>query len=168
MARRAVACAALVGVLAVLPVAAQGPDPGVSPGSASTDAVCPLTLDELNELTGLRFVSTAPGPSNCTYDSDIAEDPYTLDIRVVAPDPTAVEQPEDRLLFVRILNPDGTDTSIGERPAWVSPDGVWVDIGDEVLVVQPILFLMADPPDATAFLVPVAELALARLLAEVP
>ncbi len=152
-------------VLTGTPVSAQGPS--ASPAGSAGD-MCLLSLEELNELTGLRFVSTATGPTNCTYDSDIADDLYTLDLRVVAPDPTAVEPPEDGLLVVRMQQPDGTDTTIGGWPAWVSQDGLWVDIGDDVFVVQPILFLMADPADATGFLVPVAELALSRLPVEAP
>jgi hypothetical protein len=120
-------------------------------------------MDELNELTGLQFVSQAAGDANCSYDSDPEVDLYTVDLRVEGPDPTALEVPEDGLIIVRIEYPDGRDTTVGGFPAWQSADGLWVDIGEDVFVVQPILFFAADPPAAEAFLVPVAELALTRL-----
>lgn len=165
--RRSVSILVVLSLLTV-GASARAQRPSASPGTTPARDLCLVSLEELTELTGLRFVSTAAGPSSCTYDSDIVDDLYTLDIRVAPADPTAVEPPEDSLLMVRIQNPDGTDTTVGERAAWVSPDGVWVDLGDEVLVVQPILFLMSEPVDATTFLVPLAELALSRLPVEAP
>lgn len=159
-----------VGVVMVLlmslavPVGAQSP----VPSGPADGALCLVTLDELNGLSGLRFVRTASGPLNCTYDSDPAEDLYTLDLRLVPPDDTAVAPPEDGLLIARIWYPAGQDTTIGGFPAWESPDGVWVDVGDDVLVAQPILFFMTDPPEATGFLAPLAELAVSRLPGERP
>ncbi len=142
---------------------AAGQSPGTAPGGTPTGDLCLVSLEELNELTGLRFVSTAAGPSNCTYDSDPGEAFYTLDVRIEPDDPTAVEPIEDGLLLVRFDYDDGRDTTVAGLPAWESRDGIWVDVGDEVLVVQPILFFMAEPPDPTSFLVPIAELAVSRL-----
>lgn len=144
------------------PVVAQSP----RPGGLIDAALCLVTVDELNELSGLHFVRTATGPLNCTYDSDPTEDLYTLDLRLVPPDDTAVAPPEDGLQAARIWYPEGQDTTIGDLPAWESPDGVWVDVGDDLLVIQPILFFMADPPDPSAFLGPLAELAVSRLPGE--
>ena len=87
----------------------------------------------------------AAGPANCTYDSDPAVDLYTIDLRVEGPDPTAVEPMEDGLFLVRINYPDGQDTTVGDLPAWESEQGLWVDTGDDVFVVQPILFFATDP-----------------------
>lgn len=144
------------------PVGAQSPGPS---GSAD-GALCLVTLDELNELSGLHFVRSAAGPLNCTYDSDPAEDLYTLDLRLVPPDDPAMEPPEDGLLMARIWYPEGRDTTVGDLPAWESADGIWVDVGDDVFVAQPILFFMADPPDPGEFLGPLAELAVSRLPGE--
>lgn len=148
-------------VMVSAPAAAQSP--AVSPEGRPSIGPCLVSLEELNELSGLRFVSTAAGPSNCTYDSDPAEAFYTLDLRIEPPDPTAVEPIEDGLLLVRFDYDDGHDTSVAGLPAWESHDGIWVDIGAEVLVVQPVLFFMPDPPDPTRFLGPIAELAVSRL-----
>lgn len=147
--------------IASTPVAAQGP--AASPEGPAPVDLCLVSLDELNELSGLRFVSTAAGPSNCTYDSDPAEALYTLDLRIEGPDPTATQPMEDGLLIVRIDYDDGHDTTVAGLPAWESPDGIWVDVGDDVLAIQPILFFMTDPPDPASFLAPVAELAVGRL-----
>jgi hypothetical protein len=142
--------------------AAQSPAPdGSAPGS-----LCLLTLDELTQLSGLRFVRTAAGPANCTYDGDPAEDLYTLDLRLVPPETTVSEPIEDGLLVVRSQYDDGRDTTVTGFPAWESSEGVWVDLGRDVFVAQPILFFMAEPPDATTFLVPLAELAISRLPGE--
>jgi hypothetical protein len=158
--RRAVACFGVL-LLVGAPVTAQSPSPPA--GDASAGTVCVLGLDELNGLTGLRFASMHAGPTNCTYDSDPADDLYTLDLRVVGPDPTVTEPIEDGLWLVRIDEDDGHETTVGGFPAWESPEGVWVDIGEDVFVVQPILFFMTDPPDPGTFLAAVAELALSRL-----
>ena len=105
----------------------------------------------------------AAGDHNCSYDSDPALDLYTIDVRIEGPDPTAVTPLEDGLLIHRFDYPDGRDTTVGGYPAWETEDGLWVDIGDDVLVVQPILFFATDPPSALTFLAPVAELALGHL-----
>lgn len=153
----------ILGFLLLLgaPAGAQSPAPSGVAGD-----LCLVTLDELNELSGLHFVRTAAGPLNCTYDGDPAEDLYTLDLRLVPPDDPAAAPPEDGLQMARIWFPDGHDTTIGGFPAWEGPDGLWVDVGDDLLVVQPILFFMADPPDPGDFLGPVAELAVSRLPGE--
>lgn len=157
--------AAWLGLALVLvsgaPAVAQSPDPG--PGGSPAAALCLVSLDELNELSGLRFVSTAAGPSNCTYDSDPAEALYTLDLRIEAADPTAVEPMEDGLWFVRFDFEGGHDTTVAGLPAWEADDGIWVDIGADVFVAQPILLFMSDPPDPATFLSPLAELAVSRL-----
>lgn len=152
------ACLAALGAAAA-PAVAQGPAASAPPAGV----MCLVTIDELNELTGLRFVRTATGPWNCTYDGDPAEALVTLDLRLVPPDETVSAPVEDGLLIVRTQYPDGRDLTIAGYPAWESRDGVWVDVGEGVFVAQPILFFMADPPDATAFLVPLVELALSRL-----
>lgn len=155
----------LVGVSIALGAPSAAQSPGPSPAASASGDACRVSLEELNELSGLRFVSTAGGPSNCFYDSDPAEAFYTLELRIEPPDPTAVEPPEDGLLVVRITYEDGRDTTVAGLPAWESPHGIWVDVGDDVLVVQPILSFMADPPDPRGFLAPVAELAVSRLRA---
>jgi hypothetical protein len=147
--------------MACAPAVAQSPEPGTS--GSPTAALCLVSLDELNELSGLRFVSTAAGPSNCTYDSDPAEDLFTLDLRIEAADPSAVEPMEDGLWFVRFDYEGGHDTTVAGLPAWEADDGIWVDIGDDVFVAQPILLFMSDPPDPATFLAPLAELAVSRL-----
>jgi hypothetical protein len=149
---------ALLATLGATPVDGQTPSPTTVPGP------CLLSLDELNELTGLEFVSMAAGPANCMYDSDPAVDPYAIELRIEGPDPTAVEPMEDGLFLHRINYPDGQDTTVGSFPAWESEQGLWVDVGDDVFVVQPILFFATDPPSARTFLIPVAELALPRLV----
>jgi hypothetical protein len=153
---------AVVGLLAILalaplaaPLRAQSPAPA--------GRLCLLSLDELRELTGLEFVSAASGPTNCTYDSDPALDLFTIDLRVEGPDPTAVDPPEDGLWLVRINEEGGRDVTVGGFPAWQSENGIWVDTGDDLFVVQPILFFATAPPAPEAFLASVAELALSRL-----
>jgi hypothetical protein len=151
------AAAVLVALLAFGPaVAAQSPSPAAG-------RLCLVTIDELNALTGLSFVSMAAGDSNCTYDSDPAADLYTIDIRIQPPDPTALEIPEDSLIVTRMGYSNGRDITVGGFPAWLSPEGVWVDIGLDVLAIQPILLFATDPPAAETFLPQVAELALSRL-----
>jgi hypothetical protein len=152
-------------MLAVVVLAALGAASarGQSPAPTADPGRCLLSLLELNQLTGLEFVSMAAGPGNCFYDSDPTVDLYAIEFRIEGPDPTALEPMEDGLFLHRIDYPDGRDTSVGGYPAWESEQGLWVDVGDDVFVVQPILFFATDPPPARAFLIPVAELALPRV-----
>jgi hypothetical protein len=137
-------------------------DPLPNPSPSTSDDLCLLSLEELNDITGLRFATMAAGTANCSYDSDPADDLYTIDLRVEDQDPTAQDM-GDGLILVRMQYPDGTDTVVARFPAWESPNGLWVNIGEDLFVVQPILFFATDPPSARTFLVPIAELALTRL-----
>lgn len=153
----------LVAMLCMLGVPASAQGPSAPPGSGVPDDMCLVSLAELNELSGLDFVSVAGGPTNCTYDSDPDEDLYTIDLRVELADPLAAQPLEDGLWLVRVDEEEGHEVTVGGLPAWVSPNGLWVDIGADVFVAQPILFFMTDPPDPEAFLPGVGELAVSRL-----
>jgi hypothetical protein len=136
---------------------AQSPSPEIAPAGP----LCLLGLDELNQLTGLQFVSTASGETNCTYESDLALDTFMIDLRIEDAD---LSIPDDGLALIRMVFDDGRETSVGGFPAWESAHGMWTDLGGgDVFVVQPILFFTADPPDPASFLAPVAQLAVSRL-----
>jgi hypothetical protein len=133
-----------------------------SPGAGDDPSLCVLSVDEVAESTGLPLVAMAEGPANCTYDADPAVMLATLDVRLEAPEPML--EGGDLLAWVRTDYPDaGRDLTVAGFPAWEAAQGLWVDLGDQVFVVQPILFFLDEPPDARSFLVPVGELALSRL-----
>lgn len=146
----------LATALAAGPLAAQSPSPG---------PLCVVTLQELSDLTGLRFVSMASGDANCTYDGDVAAgDVFTIDVRLEPTDPTIETGGEDDLWFTRFdFDAGGRDLTLGGFPAWEADEGLWVDLGEDVFVVQPLLFFTDDAPAAQTFLVPVGELVLSRL-----
>lgn len=142
------------------PAAAQSPAPVGGDGP-----LCVIPIAELVELTGLRFVSRAAGEANCAYDGDVsAGDVFTLDIRLEPSDPTIETGGEDDLWFTRFdFEAGGRDVTVGGFPAWEADEGLWVDLGEDVLVIQPLLFFLDAAPAAQAFLVPIAELVLSRL-----
>jgi hypothetical protein len=151
--------------LALLLAIASG---AVSAASAQSPAptadLCVLSTDELSELTGLPFVRSAAGDLNCTYDGDPSAGLVTLDLRLEPSDPLVDTGGEDDLWFTRFdYETGGRDLTIAGFPAWEADEGLWVDLGESVFVVQPILFFLPDPPDAHAFLAPIAELAIPRL-----
>jgi hypothetical protein len=156
------AVTALAMALAAHPAVAQSPSPASE--SAGPGPLCLLTADELTELTGLPIASMSSGPTNCTYDADPTVVLATIDLRLETPDPTITTGGEDDLWFTRFdYETGGRDVTVAGFPAWEADEGLWVDLGDQVFVVQPILFFADEPADAHAFMAPVAELALSRL-----
>ncbi len=134
-----------------------------SPGTeAAGPALCVLSVDEVSELVGLPLVALVEGPANCTYDADPAVMLATLDVRLEPPEPLI--QGDDLLEWIRSDYPEGgRDLTVAGFPAWEADEGLWVDLGDQVFVVQPILFFLDEPPDAGSFMVPIAELVLSGL-----
>lgn len=131
------------------------------PGTAGAP-LCVLSVEELSELVDLPLVTMVEGPANCTYDTDPAVMLATIDLRLETLDPLVPV--DDSLAWIRTdFDAGGRDLTVAGFPAWEADDGLWVDVGDWLFVVQPILFFLDDPPQAQSFLVPVAELALSRL-----
>jgi hypothetical protein len=121
----------------------------------ATGSMCLLTLDEVRDATGLPFASTAEARGACTYAVDPSTDMLALDLRL---------GPEGDLDSVRFAyDREGQDTTVGDFPAWSSADGLFVDVGDRLLVVQPVFFLSDAAPDAVPLQMAVAELAAPRV-----
>ncbi len=150
-------CATLLAIGA--PTAAQVPSAAPGPD------LCVVTLDELDTLTGLTFDRFAGGAANCAYDGGSDEAPYLLDLRLEDPGRgfQQFDEPSDRMAGYQFTIPDSQETTIGGRLAWLGADGLAVDMGGQVLVVEPILVFVTDPPDPSSFLVPLGELVVERL-----
>jgi hypothetical protein len=117
--------------------------------------MCLLTLDEVGALTDLTFTNALEQPTGCTYQSDPAGEMYALDLRILPEsDIEAV-----RYTFVR----DGMETTVAGMPAWSSADGLFIDVGERLLAIQPIFFFAEDAPDPVAVQIPIAELAVPRV-----
>ena len=86
-----------------------------------------------------------------------------IDLRLEGPDPTALVPDEDGLLIVRLWYRAGHDSTVTGLPASSKSDGLWIDVGEDVLVVQPLLMFAKDPPAAEDIVVPIAERVLERL-----
>jgi hypothetical protein len=121
--------------------------------------MCLLTLDELNEITGLTFVVSTGGETNCTYDSDTAIDPYSLDLSLETRDPT--QTAGDDLMVARLSH--GQDVTVAGFPGWENPYVLTVDVGDRLLVVRPTFFFSPSTPRPADVMVPIAEMAVGRL-----
>ena len=121
-----------------------------------------LSVDEVSELVGFPLVTMAEGSANCAYDADPAVMLATIDVRLEPPEPLL--QGGDLLEWIRSDYADGgRDLTVAGFPAWEAGEGLWVDLGDQVFVVQPILFFLDDPPDARSFMASLGELVLSRL-----
>jgi hypothetical protein len=117
--------------------------------------LCALTLEEVESVTGLDFARIHELPTACSYTSDPAADLFALDLRIRSdPDLELV-----RLTYGR----GGQDTTVAGLPAWSSDDGLFVDLGERLLVVQPVFFLSSATPDPVAIQAPLAELAAPRI-----
>jgi hypothetical protein len=137
--------------LSAASVRAQADDPA---------SMCLLTLEELNDVSGLAFVTSDEARGACTYLSDPAVDTYALDLRVDADDAAldAVRFQYDR---------GGRETSVADFPAWSSDDGLFVDLGERLFMVQPIFFMAASELDPVRVQQAVAELAVPRASAAI-
>lgn len=118
-------------------------------------SLCVLTLDEVRDATGLPFATAAEARGACTYASDPSVDMLALDLRI---------DPEGDLENVRFsYDRGGRDTTVAGFPAWSSEDGLFVDVGGRLLVVQPVFFLSDAASDPVAAQVAIAELAAPRV-----
>jgi hypothetical protein len=125
--------------------------------------VCLLSLEELNEVTGLEFVTRVGGETNCTYDSDTTvAQPYSLDLSLRGRDPTGTV--DDDLLVAR-LSP-GQDVTVAGFPAWESEYVLSVDVGDRLFVVQPTFLFSSSAPAPSEVMVAIAALAVGRMSPE--
>lgn len=136
-----------------------------SPSPAPTVDLCVVTLDELNGLTGLAFERMSSGAANCAFEGGPDDAPYLLDLHLEDPGHGFIvfDTPEDRMAGYQYTLDAAQQVDVAGRLGWLSPDTLAVDMGGQVLVLQPILVFAADPPDPATFLVPVAELAVERL-----
>lgn len=150
--------------LSVGPASAQAPSP------ATAVDLCVATPEELNGITGLSFERMASGAANCAYEGGPDDAPYLLDLSTEDPGGGFIvfESADDRMIGYQFRLPDSVSTSVSGRVAWLGPDGLAVDMGGQVLLIQPVLVFATDPPDPLSFLVPVAELAVERLPEVIP
>lgn len=140
--------------------AARLAPPATRPGRPGP--LCLLSIEELNEITGLAFGTLTGGDSNCAYDSETLDDPYTLDLGLEERDPT--QRIGDDLVTAR-LSP-GQEVTVGGFPAWQNPYMLTVDVGERLFVVRPIFLFSSSTPPPTDVMLPIAEMAIARLPAE--
>jgi hypothetical protein len=112
--------------------------------------MCLFELDELSTLVGVPFATRDAVERECVYLADPAERFLAVVIERIPPDPTALEPDPDGLLVLRWTYADGGhDLTIAGLPAWLSDDGAWVDVGEDVLAVRPMfVFDDAAPPIA--------------------
>jgi hypothetical protein len=151
------ATVASVALWAAVPAAAQD-DPDTHP-------LCLLSLDEMSALVGVPMVERSAAGLECAYTTDPAQRAIQVVLAIIPPDPTALEPAEDGLMVIRWDTPGGIDQTIGDLPAWVAPDGVWIDVGADVLAVLPLVLFDADPPPMPETAVAIAEAAMPRYLA---
>jgi hypothetical protein len=155
----ALALMALVMLVVLVPLVALSAAT-VRAQADDASSMCLLTLDELNDASGLAFVTSDEARGACSYASDPAIDMYALDLRIDTDDSTL-----DGIRFQ--YDRGGRDTTVAGFPAWSSDDGLFVDLGERLLVVQPIFFLAASELDPVAAQEAVAELAAPRASAAV-
>ena len=134
----------------------QGDLPGETFDAAGGLASCDLiTADELNTLSAMVFAPPTLDAGWCSYNAlDATNDFYSVILRLEDGD----------LESVKAAFPDGADATIAGLPAWGSSAATWVDIGDQLLVVQPLL-MGADSAevDPIAFAAAIANIAIPRL-----
>jgi hypothetical protein len=155
--------AALLGCAALLATAV--PTVAQEPSTPPTPDLCVVTLDELGAIIGLTFDRMASGSSNCAYDGGPDEAPYLIDLRLEDPGNGfhQFDDPSDRMAGYQFTIRDSQETTVDDRLAWLGADGLAVDMGGQVLVVEPILVFATDAPDPLSFLPPLGEMVADRL-----
>ena len=128
---------------------------GVAAQAEAPTSMCLLSVDELNELSGLSFASSDEASGACSYMSDPSVDMYALDLRI------STESSLDGIRFQ--YERGGQETTVAGFPAWSSDDGLFVDVGERLFVVQPIFFLSESATDPVAVQAAVGERATPRV-----
>jgi hypothetical protein len=141
-------------------------------GARAADAdgpMCLLGLDEMSALVGTAFATRNAVDRECVYLADPAERFLAVVIERIPPDPTAIEPDPDGLLVLRwTYDQGGRDLTIAGLPAWVSEDGAWVDVGDDVLAVRPMFVFDDSAPPVGATAEAIAQEAVPRYLETSP
>ena len=131
--------------------------------------MCLFETDELSALVGVPFVTRDAVERECVYLTDPAERFLAVVIARIPPDPTALEPDPDGLLILRWTYAEGgRDLTIAGLPAWLSDDGAWVDVGDDVIAIRPMFVFEDDPPSIAATAEAIAAEAVPRYLARAP
>jgi len=106
-------------------------DPNASP-EPITDPLCGLmTVDELDALSPLVFVTATPTTDGCTYDSGTDASGSFYSVIVFLQD--------GELSFLKEVWTDGQDVQVAGKDAWATQTATWVDLGDRVLEIHPVL-----------------------------
>ena len=147
---------ALATVTAPLPVVAQD-DPAASP-------ICVLSIEEMADLSGLPITERDAAGLECVYGADPAVRPVQVVVSIIPPDRTLSDQ-SDPLRFLRFAHEDGQDMTVAGLPAWVASDGVWVNLGEDVLAVWPNIVFDPAPPPMPETAVAIAEAVVPRYAA---
>jgi len=132
-------------------------DPNASP-EPITDPLCDLmTVQELDGLSPLVFTSASPTTDGCTYDSDHDASGSFYSVSVYLQD--------GQLSFLKEVWTDGKDVQVAGKDAWATQTATWVDLGDRVLAIQPVLLGSGDAEqvDAITLATAIGEIVVPRL-----
>jgi len=139
--------------------------------------LCLLTPEELSDIVGLPFVDAVGSGADCWYTGDPTRGSFAFSLGF------GQGMEESSLDAVRRLaTTNGQDATVQGFPAWLSDDGIWVDLGEDagpaadgwdqqyawesaVLTAQPVFQFLSDAP-APAYLPAVADRALTALLGD--
>jgi hypothetical protein len=118
-----------------------------------------VTIDELNSLDDtLQYANATAGLSDCTFaaDLDVVEEYFTLSIRYE----------EGELDPLKDIFEGGQDVTIAGFPAYATETATWVDIGERLFTIQPVLLgTLAESVDPIAYAAAVGELVVPRAAA---
>jgi hypothetical protein len=123
------------------------------PSADPREDLCALVeVTELSDVSAIPFVIARSEPDGCTFVTGPDVVPaVSLSIRLV----------DGELAPLRDLFPRGQDRMIVDRVAFATDLGTWIDLGNRLLLVQPIA--LATPVDDKELAAAIAELLIPRL-----
>jgi len=137
------------------------PEESYDPNATAPPAVNPLcglmTVEELNTLSPLVFALVTPTDGGCTYDPDYEATGSFYSVSIYLQ--------EGELSFLKEVWPDGQDLTIAGKEAWGTETATWVDIGDGIIAIQPVIFASGDDEqvDVIALATAIGEIIVPRL-----
>jgi hypothetical protein len=132
-------------------------DPNATPEPITNPLCDLLTVEELNGLSPLVFATATPTQDGCTYDSDYDASGEFFSLSLYLQ--------EGELSFLKDVWGEGKDLTIAGKAAWGTETATWVDLGDGLLAIQPVLLGAGDSAalDLVTFAAAVGEIVVPRL-----
>lgn len=139
------------------------PDDGSFPPTDDVDvsgSLCDLlTLEELNALASPQYADATGDSGTCTYSTAASDTSFSMVSTSLLPG-TSLDE-------LKSYFPEGEDLSVAGHDAYSAIEQLWVDVGDDILVVTAMTFATSgdEDLDLAVYRKQIAEIVTGRLMA---